>query len=95
MILGLGTVEMIEVPWLLILHLAPCTLHLAPCTLHLAPCTLHLAPCTFVMRLERPLLFFDLETTGLDKERDRIIEFAGIKVHPDKRQERFESFVNP
>jgi len=47
------------------------------------------------MRLERPLLFFDLETTGLDKERDRIIEFAGIKVHPDKSQERFESFVNP
>ena len=47
------------------------------------------------MHLERPLLFFDLETTGLDKERDRIIEFAGIKVFPDKRQERFETFINP
>lgn len=47
------------------------------------------------MRLERPLLFFDLETTGLDKEKDRIIEFAGIKVFPDKRQERFETFINP
>ncbi len=47
------------------------------------------------MHLERPLLFFDLETTGLDTERDRVIEFAGIKAFPDKTQERFESFVNP
>ena len=47
------------------------------------------------MRLERPLVFFDLETTGLDVEKDRVIEFAGIKVFPDRRQERFESFVNP
>ena len=47
------------------------------------------------MHLERPLLFFDLETTGLDMEKDRVIEIAGIKVYPDKRQERFESFLNP
>ncbi len=47
------------------------------------------------MHLDRPLLFFDLETTGLDTERDRVIEFACIKAYPDKRQERFESFVNP
>ncbi len=47
------------------------------------------------MHLDRPLLFFDLETTGLDTERDRVIEFAGIKAFPDKTQERFESFVNP
>ncbi len=47
------------------------------------------------MHLERPLLFFDLETTGLDTEKDRVIEIACIKMYPDKRQERFESFVNP
>lgn len=47
------------------------------------------------MRLERPLVFFDLETTGLDVEKDRVIEIAIIKVFPDKKQERFESFVNP
>ena len=47
------------------------------------------------MHLHRPLFFFDLETTGLDTEKDRVIEFAGIKVHPDKRQERFETFINP
>ena len=47
------------------------------------------------MRLTRPLVFFDLETTGLDVEKDRVIEIAIIKVFPDKKQERFESFINP
>ncbi len=32
--------------------------------------------------LKRPLAFFDLETTGLSIQRDRIIELALIKVHP-------------
>jgi DNA polymerase-3 subunit epsilon len=32
--------------------------------------------------LERPLVFFDLETTGLDLKNDRIIELAFIKVTP-------------
>lgn len=35
------------------------------------------------MRLERPLLVFDLETTGLDVERDRIVELAYKIVRPD------------
>ena len=47
------------------------------------------------MQLDRPILFFDLETTGLDVASARIIEFAGIKVFPDRRQERFDSLVNP
>jgi DNA polymerase-3 subunit epsilon len=32
--------------------------------------------------LERPLVFFDLETTGLDLKNDRIIELAFIKITP-------------
>jgi DNA polymerase-3 subunit epsilon len=32
--------------------------------------------------LERPLVFFDLETTGLDLKNDRIIELAFIKLTP-------------
>ncbi len=32
--------------------------------------------------LERPLVFFDIETTGLDLKNDRIIELAFIKVTP-------------
>ncbi len=47
------------------------------------------------MRLERPLLFFDLETTGVDVENDRIIEFASIKVFPDRSKNKFETLINP
>jgi DNA polymerase-3 subunit epsilon len=32
--------------------------------------------------LDRPLVFFDLETTGLDVKNDRIVEFALIKMTP-------------
>jgi DNA polymerase-3 subunit epsilon len=32
--------------------------------------------------LERPLVFFDIETTGLDLRNDRIIELAFIKITP-------------
>ncbi|MDA0313042.1 MAG: 3'-5' exonuclease [Gemmatimonadetes bacterium] len=32
--------------------------------------------------LERPLIFFDLETTGLDVKNDRIVELALIKITP-------------
>ncbi|MFQ5536123.1 MAG: exonuclease domain-containing protein [Gemmatimonadota bacterium] len=33
-------------------------------------------------KLERPLVFFDLETTGLNLQKDRIVELALIKVTP-------------
>ena len=33
--------------------------------------------------LERPLVFFDLETTGTDVAKDRIVEMAFVKVMPD------------
>ncbi len=47
------------------------------------------------MKLDRPLLFFDLETTGIEVEEDRIIEIACLKVFPDRTQTDFESLVNP
>ena len=34
------------------------------------------------LELDRPLVFFDLETTGLDVKNDRIVELALIKVTP-------------
>jgi DNA polymerase-3 subunit epsilon len=44
--------------------------------------------------LERPLVFFDLETTGLDLKNDRIIELAFIKLTPQgdvlERVRRFD-----
>ena len=35
------------------------------------------------LQLKRPIVFFDLETTGLDVVKDRIVEIALLKVHPD------------
>ncbi len=36
-----------------------------------------------MLKLDKPLVVFDLETTGVSPRRDRIIELAAIKVMPD------------
>ena len=35
------------------------------------------------LKLKRPLIFFDLETTGVDTVHDRIVEISMVKVMPD------------
>ena len=35
------------------------------------------------LKLERPLVVFDIESTGLSPRKDRIVELAAIKVMPD------------
>ena len=35
------------------------------------------------LQLKRPLVFIDLETTGVNLSTDRIVEIAIIKVMPD------------
>ncbi|MFA6316800.1 MAG: 3'-5' exonuclease [Elusimicrobiota bacterium] len=47
------------------------------------------------LKLERPIVFFDLETTGVSFSEDRIVDVALLKRHPDGREESFESLVNP
>lgn len=47
------------------------------------------------LNLTRPLIVFDLETTGLDFIRDHIIQISYIKVSPDGTEERENLFVNP
>ena len=47
------------------------------------------------MKLECPVVFFDLESTGTNVRRDRIVEFCFIKVLPDGSRENFTSRVNP
>lgn len=47
------------------------------------------------LNLKKPLVVFDLETTGLDIVNDRIIQLSYIKVHPDGKEERESLFVNP
>lgn len=44
---------------------------------------------------EASYVVFDLETTGLSKQNDRIIEFGGIKVVQGIIVERLQMFVNP
>jgi len=45
--------------------------------------------------LSRPLVALDTETTGMDPSRDRVVEFAAVKLHPDGRRETFRTLVNP
>jgi len=47
------------------------------------------------LKLDRPLAVFDLETTGIDPDKDRIIQMAIIRVEPDGRRTTFETLVNP
>lgn len=47
------------------------------------------------MHLTRALAFFDLETTGIDVEEDRIIEIACLKVFPDRSKQSYQTLVNP
>lgn len=45
--------------------------------------------------LTRPIVFFDLETTGLSIGKDRIIEIAMLKVNPDGTTQEYVKRVNP
>ena len=47
------------------------------------------------LNLTKPLIVFDLETTGLDLVKDRIIQISYIKVFPDGTEQRENLFVNP
>ena len=46
--------------------------------------------------MTRPVVFFDLETTGLDMEYDKIIQFAGVKYYPDRDEpEILDLLISP
>lgn len=47
------------------------------------------------LKLKRPLIIFDLETTGTDPQRDRIVEMAAIKLWPDGTKESKKRRFNP
>ena len=47
------------------------------------------------LKLTRPLVVFDLETTGLDLVKDRIIQISFIKVFPSGHEERGNYLINP
>ena len=45
--------------------------------------------------LNKPLCVFDLETTGLNLEKDKIIEIGILKINPTGENELYETYVNP
>lgn len=47
------------------------------------------------LNITRPLIVFDLETTGLDLVRDRIIQISYIKVLPEGKEQRENLLINP
>lgn len=47
------------------------------------------------LNLQKPLVIFDLETTGLDLVKDRVIQISYIKVSPDGKEERGNELINP
>lgn len=47
------------------------------------------------LKLNRPLIFFDLETTGVDAARDRIVEISLVKVFPNGDEEIKTRRINP
>ncbi len=47
------------------------------------------------LQLHRPIAFFDLETTGVDPAKDRIVEIAVIRIQPDGSREKWIKRINP
>ena len=47
------------------------------------------------LQLERPLVFIDLETTGVNLAIDRVIEIAIVKIFPDRTKQVKHKIVNP
>jgi DNA polymerase III subunit epsilon len=47
------------------------------------------------LNLKKPLVFFDLEATGLNISTDKIIEFCFIKLMPDGDRKTLTNKVNP
>lgn len=47
------------------------------------------------LELKRPLLFFDLETTGIDPVTSRIVQIALLQVLEDGSSREWDSLINP
>ena len=47
------------------------------------------------LNLRKPLIFFDLETTGVNAAKDKIVEISYIKVYPNGKEESNTIRINP
>ncbi len=47
------------------------------------------------LNLKRPIVFIDLETTGINVTNDRIVELSALKISPNGKEEWMSTRVNP
>ena len=47
------------------------------------------------LNLKNPLIFFDLETTGINIASDRIVELSYLKIYPNSEEESKTYLINP
>lgn len=47
------------------------------------------------LKLTRPIVFFDLETTGTDRSKDKIVEISLLKIFPTGEKESYTYLINP
>jgi DNA polymerase-3 subunit epsilon len=47
------------------------------------------------LNLKRPIVFIDLETTGINVSADRIVEISALKINPNGTEQWMTSLVNP
>jgi DNA polymerase III subunit epsilon len=47
------------------------------------------------MQLSKPIVFFDLETTGVNTASDRIVQIGAVKIMPDGSREEKNVLINP
>lgn len=47
------------------------------------------------LKLKKPVIFFDLETTGIDISSDRVVEISMLKIMPDGKKETITEKLNP
>ncbi|MEI6577191.1 MAG: exonuclease domain-containing protein [Bacteroidota bacterium] len=47
------------------------------------------------LKLDKPIIFFDLETTGINFVNDRIVEFCFLRINPDGTQKVWTQRINP
>ena len=48
-----------------------------------------------MLKLQRPIVFIDIESTGLDVQNDRIVQIAFTKLLPDFSRESKSKLINP
>ena len=47
------------------------------------------------LNLTKPIAFFDLETTGINVAKDRIVEISILKINPNQSEETLTMRINP